>query len=277
MKADVGGVLAAARAAGLGRLDAQLLLAHHLARPRSWVIANEDAPIAPAILDRLRADIAGRATGVPLAYLTGHREFHGLDLRLTRDVLVPRPQTEVLVDWALELLDGPLSALDAPAIVDLGTGSGAVAIAVAARCGRARVLATDASAAALRVAEANADALGLPLRCMFGDWWTAAAGERFHLALSNPPYIAAGDPHLAALRHEPAQALVAGADGFDAIHAIAVGAGTHLHAGGWLLLEHGHEQQRGVAALLEQHGFGAIETRRDLADLPRCTGGRLGG
>lgn len=274
MSASVAELLAEARSAGLDRLDAQVLLAHHLSRPRAWVVANDDAPIVPVTLQKLRADIVRRAAGAPLAYLTGQREFHSLRLRVTPDVLVPRPETEVLVGWALELLGGVLAAVEAPAVIDLGTGSGAVALAVRAHCPRARVLATDASATALAVAQQNSAALGLALGFGVGNWWGAAAGACFHLALSNPPYLAAGDPHLAALTHEPMSALTAGSDGLDAIRVIVAGAASHLEVDGWLLLEHGHDQRQAVADLLEQQGFSNIACRRDLAGLPRCSGGR---
>jgi len=271
--------LAAARALGVDRLDAQLLLAHHLRRPRAWVIAHADDEIAPATAEALQRDLQRRADGVPLAYLTGEKDFHGLTLCVTPDVLVPRPDTETLVDWALELLDqGALAGVAAPEVIDLGTGSGAVALAVKQACPRARVRASDASAAALAVARGNGERLGLDVQWLLGDWWQPLRPPRVHLALSNPPYIAAGDPHLPALRHEPAAALTPpGGDGMAAIEAIAAGAPAHLAAGGWLLLEHGHDQAEAAAGCLRAHGLCDVEHRRDLAGHRRCTGGRWPG
>jgi release factor glutamine methyltransferase len=256
------------------RLDAQLLLAHRLGQPRSWLLAHDDAVLDPAAADALRTGLARRAAGEPLAYLVGQKEFHGLMLSVDPHVLVPRPDTEVLVDWAIELLGGALVGVAAPEVVDLGTGSGAIALAVKHAHPAARVVATDVSAGALEVARANAQRLGLDLTPCLGAWWAAVAGRRFHLALSNPPYIAAGDPHLAALRHEPALALTPGGDGLAALREIARGAREHLEPDAWLLLEHGHDQAQAVGGLLRQAGFAAIETRRGVGGQTRCTGGK---
>lgn len=267
--------LAHAHALGLARLDAALLLGHHLQRPRSWLIAHDDATLAPAVAAAFAADCRRRADGLPLAYLLGEREFHGLPLRVTPDVLVPRPDTETLVDWALERL-----AAGAPAaaeVLDLGTGSGAIALAVAHRWPAARVTATDVSAAALAVAQDNARRLGLALDWGLGPWWQAVPGRQFDLVLSNPPYIAADDPHLAALRHEPALALSPGGDGLDAIRTIVAGAPAAMRPGAWLLIEHGWDQAPAVAALLREAGFGEVQTRLDIEQRPRVTGGRRGG
>ncbi|MBI3157167.1 MAG: peptide chain release factor N(5)-glutamine methyltransferase, partial [Burkholderiales bacterium] len=263
---DVAAALAAARALGVDRLDAQLLLAHRLGCTRSWVLAHPEAALAPAVAEALREDLLRRADGVPLAYLTGEKAFHRLVLRVTPAVLVPRPDTETLVDWALELLAGPLAARPAPSVLDLGTGSGAIALAVAQGCARARVHALDASAEALAVARANGERLGLAVRWWLGDWWQAlpADAPRFDLALANPPYVAPGDPHLPALRHEPRAALVPpGESGLGALEAIIAAAPVQLVPGGWLLLEHGHDQADAVAQRLAAAGFGAIEQRRD--------------
>ncbi|KQW40143.1 peptide chain release factor N(5)-glutamine methyltransferase [Rhizobacter sp. Root404] len=268
----VAGALHEARAAGVERLDAQLLLAHVLARPRAWLYAHDDAALDAAQALTWRGLLARRAAGEPVAYLVGSKEFHGLTLQVDARVLVPRPETELLVDWALDRLTD--AATSRPRVVDLGTGSGAIALAVKAAWPQADVLATDVSEDALAVARANADALGLPLATCRGAWWDALDGERFDLVLSNPPYIAGGDPHLPALRHEPTLALTPGADGLNALRAIVAGAAAHLRASGWLLLEHGYDQADAVQALLREHGFDAIETRRDLAGQPRCTGGR---
>ncbi len=270
---SVAQALAAARAVGIDRLDAELLLAHRLQRPRSWLLAHGDAALPDALVDTYRADCRRRADDVPLAYLLGQREFHGLTLQVTPDVLVPRPDTETLVDWALELI--PTLAPAAPALVDLGTGSGAIALALAQRCAGVNVTATDLSEAALAVARDNAARLGLALQFAAGSWWHAVAGQRFDLALSNPPYIAEGDSHLAALRHEPALALTAGDDGLDAIRAILAGAPLHLRPGAWLLVEHGWDQAEPVRALFAATGFAEVATRCDIEARPRCCGGRL--
>lgn len=263
--------LAQARALGLDRLDAQLIVAARLERPRSWIIANDEAAIDEAQAAAIHAWFARRAAGEPFAYLVGEKEFHGLSLQVDARVLVPRPDTEVLVDWAIELLAGAR----APRVVDLGTGSGAIALAVKRACPHAAVLATDASADALTVARANAERLALDVALAQGSWWSAAADARFELVLSNPPYIAGQDSHLAALRHEPMLALTPGGDGLDALREIVRGAAAHMVPGAWLLLEHGYDQADAVQALLGAHGFADIATRRDLGGQPRCTGARL--
>lgn len=266
--------LAAAQARGLDRLDAQLLLGHLLGRPRTWLIAHDGDTLPGALAAAYEALCARRAAGEPLAYLVGEREFHGLVLQVSPAVLVPRPDTETLVDWALELLAGSLADRPAPQVADLGTGSGAIALAIRHRHPAGVVSAVDISEAALGMARANARHLGLAVEFHAGAWFAPLAGRRFDLVLSNPPYIAEGDPHLAALQHEPAMALSSGSDGLDAIRAIVANAPAHLRPGGWLLLEHGWDQAEPVARLLEGAGFEAIATRRDLAGQPRCTGGR---
>jgi release factor glutamine methyltransferase len=263
--------LADARALGLERLDAQLLLARALQQSRSWLIAHDDALLADDQQRRFATDCRARAEGVPLAYLLGEREFHGLMLQVSPAVLVPRPDTETLVDWAVERLAALAEA--APQVADLGTGSGAVALAIRHRHPRAQVTAVDCSADALAVAAANARRLGLAIETVQGDWWQPLAGRRFHLVASNPPYIAGDDPHLAALRHEPRLALTPEGDGLAALARIVHGAPAHLHDGGWLLLEHGHEQAEAVCRLLRDAGFDAVQTRHDLAGRPRCSGG----
>ena len=266
--------LACARAAGVDRLDAQRLLAHALARPRSWLLAHDDARLDADQVRWLQARLIRHADGEPLAYLLGEQAFHGLTLSVNPDVLVPRPDTEVLVDWAIELLGSTLAGVESPAVVDLGCGSGAIALAVKQGVPRAAVIGTDNSAAALTVARANALRLRLEVGFAQGSWWGAVPARRFHLALANPPYIAAGDPHLPALRHEPAGALTPGGDGLAALRQIVQGAAPHGVPGGWLLLEHGHDQSHAVQRLLGAAGFESIETRRDLGARPRCTGGR---
>lgn len=269
----VGATLAAARAAGVDRLDAQVLLATLLERPRPWLIAHDDAPVAAAIVQRYGELVARRAAGEPLAYLLGEQEFFGLLLRVTPDVLVPRPDTETLVEWALSLMpvDGPVS------VADLGTGSGAIALALASRRPAGRVTAIDASPAALAVAAANGQRLGLAVEWLHSDWFGSLGGRRFDLIVSNPPYIAEGDDHLAALGHEPRQALTSGADGLTAIRRIATEAPAYLSAGGWLLFEHGYDQSGPVRTLLAAAGFQAVGGRQDLAGHERCSGGRWPG
>jgi release factor glutamine methyltransferase len=268
----VDGALAGARALGIDRLDATLLLAHRLMRSREWLLAHPDAPLEATIVAGFETDCRRRADNVPLAYLTGKREFHGLALSVGPAVLVPRPDTETLADWAIERV-AAWPATPHPRVVDLGTGSGALALAIAAACPHAEVTATDVSAEALAVASGNAQRLGLRVRFRHGDWWQAVAGDDFDLAVSNPPYVAADDPHLPALRHEPRQALVAGDNGLAALRQIVSGA--RAHRVGWLLLEHGWKQADAVHNLLSQAGLADIETRRDLHGQARCTGGRL--
>ena len=177
-----------ARACGVARLDALLLLGHRLGRPRVWLLAHDDFELTPAVLAQYRSDLARRADNVPLAYLLGRREFHGLELTVSSAVLVPRPETEGLVDWALQLLEANQSTWPAPRVVDLGTGSGAIALAVKYRYASASVTATDFSAAALAVAQRNAMLLGLTIHFTQGNWWQATGAQRFEVALSNPPY-----------------------------------------------------------------------------------------
>jgi release factor glutamine methyltransferase len=269
---NVAQTLRHAQALGVERLDARRLLAHVLGRAPAWLIAHDDTQLADADWRRIDALLQRRAAGEPLAYLVGEKTFHALALRVTPDVLVPRPETELLVEWALELLPG-LGA--APAVLDLGTGSGAVALAVAHGWPKARVTAVDASAPALAVARANGERLGLTVEWLAADWYAALAGRRFDLVVSNPPYVAEGDPHLEALRHEPRRALTAGADGLDDLRRIVADAPQHLRAGGWLIVEHGHDQAGAVQQLMREHHCRDIATRTDLAGLPRCTAGRV--
>lgn len=266
-----GEALTAAATLGVARLDAQLLLLHALRRSsddRAWLLAHDTDVLQPDSATSFQASCARRASGEPLAYLTGHKEFFGIDLAVDLRVLVPRPETETLVEWALEL-PGIASA------VDLGTGSGAIAIALKHARPGLQVTMVDASAGALEVARANAARLGLAIESRQASWFEGLE-RRFDLIVSNPPYVADGDAHLEALSHEPRDALVSGADGLDAIRAIAGEAPRHLTAGGWLLMEHGHDQAARVGALLAQAGFTDIATRADLAGIPRCTGGKRG-
>lgn len=266
--------LAWARGLGVDRLDAQLLLAHHLQRDRSWLIAHDDAELSAGLHDAFAAQVRRRADQVPLAYLVGWREFHGLQLQVDAAVLVPRPETELLVDWALETLAPRASTDLPPRIVDLGTGSGAIALALKQALPRATVTASDVSTEALAVARANGRRLNLDVAWRQGSWWAAHAGSVFDLAVANPPYIAGDDPHLPALRHEPRSALTPEGDGLAALRAIIDGAPLHLCSGSWLLLEHGFDQGDAVRTLLAARGFAQVSTRPDLAGQARCSGGR---
>lgn len=268
------GALAWAQAQGLDRLDAQMLLLWALGRPtadRAWLLTHDRDPLDAAAQARFQATVARRTAGEPVAYLVGEKEFHGLALQVDARVLVPRPDTETLVDWALALL----RERPTPRILDLGTGSGAVALALQRARPDAFVMALDASPDALAVAQANAQRLGLPVVFTPGNWLQGLAAAPFDAIVSNPPYIAEGDPHLAALRHEPRQALTAGADGLDDLRRIVRQAPAHLKPGGWLLLEHGHDQSAAVQALLRAAGFEAVASQPDLAGVARCSGGRM--
>ena len=264
--------LAAAAQLGLERLDAQLLLLQVLGRPagdRAWLLAH-DGDTLDEIQQRQFTLLCGRrAAGEPLAYIVGRKEFFGLDLMVDRRVLVPRPDTETLVEWALEVL----AATPSPRVADLGTGSGAIALAIKSRRPDAQVLATDRSGGALEVASANARALGLAVALRHAVWLDGI-DERFDLIVSNPPYVAAGDPHLGALSHEPANALVAGPDGLDDLRTIVAQAPARLRPFGWLLVEHGYDQAAAVRELLTGAGFSRVASRRDLGGIERCCGGR---
>ena len=274
--------LAAAQTRGLERLDAQLLLLHALGKTgdpsagRAWLLAHDTDALTGAVAQQFQALSLRRASGEPLAYLVGRKEFFGLELQVDARVLIPRPDTETLVQWALDLLQSPDMA-QAPRILDLGTGSGAIALAIAHTlqvAGRqGQVVAVDASADALSVARANADRLRLPVQFIESGWLREVSGH-FQLIASNPPYIASADPHLAALRHEPLQALTAGADGLDDIRQIVEQAPAHLQPGGWLVLEHGYDQADSVRALLTRRGFLQVQGRRDLTGIERCSGGQ---
>jgi release factor glutamine methyltransferase len=263
---------------GLERRDAEVLLAHVLGKDRTWLRAHGDEPALDAKqLALFQALCHQRLQQVPVAYLTGKREFYGLTLHVSPDVLDPRPDTEVLVDWALACLAGPLSSVGAPVVADLGTGSGAIALALARHAPQARIVAVDRSPAALAVAQDNAQRLGLAVDWRLGSWLQPLSGERGHLLLSNPPYLAAGDPHLAALHAEPQEALVGGSDGLDDLRRITQGASQWLLSGGWLLVEHGYDQAAPVAELFQIAGFTHISHRCDLAGHTRCTGAQWPG
>lgn len=271
MNLTVGEAVRQAREAGVDRLDAQQLLGHVLGRPRAWVLAHDEVPLPQDAAAHYKSLVWRRANGEPYAYLVGEREFHGLTLRVTPDVLIPRPDTETLVDWALELLT---AAAPSPTVLDLGTGSGAIALAVKHGFPDAQVTALDASEPALAVAQSNASWLKLDVEFLQSDWWRATGARRWHLALSNPPYIAEDDPHLAALVHEPLQALTPGGDGLSAVDALLGGAPAHLEPGGWLLVEHGWDQGAAVRQRFLASGFSNVSTRFDIEERERCTGGQ---
>ena len=289
--------LAAATALGLDRLDAQMLLLHALGRPpsqRAWLLAHDLDALPEAVSNAFMALARRRLRAEPVAYLTGHKGFFGLDLHVDARVLVPRPDTETLVEWSLDVLDG-FAARTASARVpgdmagdlskavvgfgaptcalDLGTGSGAVALAIKHSRPHVQVSATDFSTDALAVAQANAQRLQLEVSFSQGSWLDGVTGLH-HLIVSNPPYIAALDPHLDNLMHEPLQALASGADGLDDIRTLIGQAPGCLHPGGWLLLEHGHDQAAAVRELLHAAGYDGVQSRRDLGGIERCSGGR---
>jgi release factor glutamine methyltransferase len=260
-------------AATIDRVDAELLLAHAMARPRSWLFAHAGDAVEVAAGARFAALLARRQAGEPVAYLTGTRGFWTLGLAVSPATLIPRPETELLVELALARIPAGAAAR----IADLGTGSGAIALAIAKERPRAHVVATDASEPALEVARRNAAHNGIAnIEFRQGDWLAPLAAECFDLIASNPPYIADGDPHLdeGDLRFEPPSALSSGSDGLDAIRRIVRDASLHLHANGCLVLEHGWEQGGAVRALLADAGFVDIETARDLEDRDRVTLGR---
>lgn len=252
------------------RLDAEVLLAHVLGKPRSYLHAWPDAQLHAPQLALYRQLVARRAEGEPVAYLTGRREFWSLDFEVSRATLIPRPETELLVEQALARLpaDRPLR------VADLGTGSGAVAVALARERKRWRLCATDRSAAAIEIARRNAARLQVPeLDFVVGDWSSAFADRSLDAIVSNPPYVAEQDPHLAQgdVRFEPRTALAAGAQGLDDLARLIQDAARVLKAGGWLFLEHGAGQSAAVRALLNKLNFRGIATLRDLAGLERVT------
>ncbi len=250
------------------RLDAEVLLCELLGCNRAALVIRADDVLTTELALRYAALIERRQLGEPVAYLTGRREFWSLDLQVSPAVLIPRPDTELLVEWALEWLRGTA----APRIADLGTGSGAIALALASERPDAAVVAVDLSADALSQAAHNARLLGLErVDFRLGDWLAPLAGESFDLIVSNPPYVAEQDPHLSDLRFEPRRALTAGVDGLADLCRIAAEAPGHLKPGAALLLEHGAEQGEAVRALLRQCGYTAVETRPDLNGRERGT------
>lgn len=284
--------LTQAAATGLDLVDAERLLMHALGLDhsrRAWLRTHGTDTLSDPVKQVFDQLCLRRLAHEPLAYITGQRGFYGLDLQIDSRVLDPRPDTETLVDWALEVL----AATARPHVIDLGTGSGAIALAIQHQRPDADVTAVDASAKALTVARSNAQRLRLPVRFVQGSWLmpmkfpcasapTPAQPNKVmgigtsgaDLIVSNPPYIAENDPHLPALAHEPIEALTSGPDGLNDIRLIIVQSPEHLKPGGWLLLEHGHDQADAVTALLHAQGFVHVQSRNDLAGIARCTGGQ---
>ena len=265
--------LGADRDAAEARREVQVLLGFALGVTRAWLTAHRDQVADSEAAARFRSLVALRAKGHPVAYLVGVKEFYGLPLRVTPDVLIPRPETEELVEVALERLPNG----EARKVLDLGTGSGCIAIAIAHQRRAAQVTAVDSSSPALALARENAAALGVKVAFLQSDWFAALGGCRFDLIVANPPYVAAGDPHLQQgdLRFEPRAALAAGADGLAELRRIVGAAPKHLRPGGWLLLEHGYDQAEACRDLLLNAGFSELVFRADIAGLPRIAGGRL--
>lgn len=260
-------------------VEAESLMLFSLGKPltdRAWLRSNADLLLsAPAVA--LFEDLTQRRLlDEPIAYITGVQEFYGLPIRIDSRVLVPRPDTETLVDWALDLL----SNSHAPRVADMGTGSGAIALAIKYKRPDAFVVATDVSTDALTLAQWNAKQLGLRINFLCGDWaeplttFVGLEHSCFQVLLANPPYIADGDPHLCALKHEPAMALTSGPDGLKDIRQIIHVSPQHLCGGGWLILEHGHDQAPAVRNLMVEKGFVKVQSRKDLPGIERCTGGQ---
>ena len=269
--------LQSATASGLDRLDAQLLLLHALGRSqaeRAWLIAHDDEVLIADTAQSFHALCQRRLAGEPLAYIVGCKSFFGLDLQVDKRVLVPRPDTETLVEWALELA---LSRTESPSLLDMGTGSGAIALALKSVRPDWHITALDASTDALAVAQSNSKRLNLNVNFLQSSWFDAFKTDKsdlkFDLIVSNPPYIVEGDWHMAALAHEPKHALTSGADGLDDIRQIIAESPNHLKNNGWLLLEHGYNQAAAVRDLLEKLGFTQVQSRLDLGQIERCTGG----
>lgn len=260
-------VAEALNGAGIEAREARLLLAAATGFSEASVLAYPERDLPPAAEMQFREFVQRRGRGEPVAYILGRKEFYGIELAVNPAVLIPRPETELLVDLALQR--------GFSSVVDLGTGSGAIALALKRHRPDARVVAVEASAAALAVARRNAVKHALEVDFRHGRWFEPLAGERFALIVANPPYVVEGDPHLAGLQFEPLGALVSGADGLDAIREIVGGAPRHLHRGGWLLLEHGMGQDAAVRELFLQAGLEEVGSCPDLARIPRVAGGKV--
>ncbi len=258
-------------------LDAELLLAHAIDRNRTYLYTWPEALLTEEQTQQFFENITKRQAGTPVAHILQTREFWGLSFKVTEATLIPRPDTEILVETALETLaEANLETDQAWSILDLGTGSGAIACALASSCPSCHVTAVDFSSQALAVAKENAQRLDLDIRFCSGNWFEPLAGERFDLIVSNPPYVCEDDPHLTQgdVRFEPLTALTSGETGLDDIAQILQQANKHLVPGGWLMFEHGYDQAGAVQTLFHQYGFESIETRRDYGDQPRITIGR---
>jgi release factor glutamine methyltransferase len=266
------------KASDLPPIEAQMLLEHATGWSRTALISYPERDVASAQALTAQSLFARRRFGEPVAYLTGAREFYGLMFQVSPAVLIPRPETELLVDLTL----ARLKKNPAASVLDLGTGSGAIAVTIAKLCDTAQVTGVEQSQAALIIARKNAEVIiqkefNNKLQLILGDWYQPVGKAKFDLIVSNPPYIADADAHVSQgdLRHEPIQALTAGSDGLDAIRKIISGASEHLHSGGWLLIEHGYDQEQACAGLLKQAGFNPIFCEKDLAGIPRVSGGQL--
>ena len=254
----------------LGQLETRILLTHALGLTRMQLITQSERPLSAEETNRLAALVQRRIDGEPIAYIVGTREFYGLSFDVTPDVLIPRPETELLVELALRHL--PPNGQ----VLDMGTGSGAIAVAIAANRPDAKVTALDYSQAALAVAQGNAAKHKLAIEFLQSDWFAALGQRQFDLIVSNPPYIVNGDIHLSQgdLRFEPMDALTDRGDGLSALRKIIDGAGSHLRENGWLFMEHGYDQAAAVRELAAAHGFADVQSWKDLAGIERVSGGR---
>lgn len=253
----------------IGRFEALILLAHILDKPKEYLIAHDDDELTDTTVMTFDMFVSMRLDGVPVPYLIGHQEFFGRYFTVDPNVLIPRPDTEVLIEQALMVTP------ERPKVLDMGTGSGCIAITIAKECPGSQVTATDFSEAALSIAKNNAKALEADIDFRLGSWWNPIKNnEKFDLILSNPPYIRPNDEHLPALQHEPQTALTDGVDGLSCLHEIATHAVEHLDIGGWLLVEHGWDQAEAVADLFRSYGLAAIRSVKDYGGNDRVTMGR---